>query len=102
MLSLAEFAETAEKYSFCRSREYPTGKNHLTEFFEENHFALAALSARAKDAPLCALCGLERSGREISMVLHQPVEICGDALLDTFYSIYKLYPFSYNYNSASC
>ena len=48
ILSLTEFAETTEKYPFCRSRECPTGKNQLPEFSEMDVFALAVLSARAK------------------------------------------------------
>jgi hypothetical protein len=49
---------------FCRSRECPTGKTHLSDFSLVDVFALADVSARAKDHSLCGLCDLERSGRE--------------------------------------
>jgi hypothetical protein len=52
---------------FGRSRENPTGQNHLPEFSEEDLFALAALSARAKDRTLSVLCGLERSGERLAV-----------------------------------
>jgi hypothetical protein len=37
---------------FCRSKGCPTGKNALPVFSEGDMFALAALSARAKDRTL--------------------------------------------------
>ena len=61
ILSLTELAETAEKYPFCRSREFPTGKNIFSRREENKDFMSLVLAYFAQRQVFCSGCRLCRS-----------------------------------------